>query len=684
MKALSAVLLALPILAVPLLLATTSGETAIRPSAIVVLATAVVFAVAAGTRRRTLRPWIDLPLAGLLGLAASHLLFAPGLPRGHDTLHHLWGIWAVAVEAAGGSLAALWLHGINLGTPLLQFYGPAAFYTTLPFSLAGMSPAAALAAVLLVFGALSAVTQCFAVTRWAGDRRAGLVAAAAYAFAPYRLLDVHYRAALGESAALAILPLVFLYGMEAAREGGRRRMAAAAAAIALLTLTHPISVLMAGLCLGIWTLSEALRQPSVLARRLGRLLGVAVLGAALAGFFVVPFVAGTRHLVVGWFAEGKISDFFVGHALDPAELVRRRLWSELQFSLGPGEPGHGTDREMPYYLGLVLLSLLPLGAGLGRLPGEEPSPMTARGPARGLAWMTAAAIAVTIGPMTKALVLVLPPIGSLQWVWRFLGPATCGAAALAGFAVVRLMDAGQGRRWAVAVPGIVAALLLIDAFPYTGAADWYPAYKEFGRIEEQKGCGRRWGCWEHAPAGPPGPFRIAGMFVPPPKPAPLALFCCAYSPEYMTPAAEEAFYPAMKPSVLARAGVQWIAYPGTGRVEQQPARPYASWWGGKGKPEPRRFVRGGGEIAVELDGRPGTVLVLEMHFPGWQVLTQDGWRDARPNWEGLLMAPVEAGQQVLQLRFQVWTPVRIAGCLLSVLTALGLLVLTLIPARRPA
>ena len=665
MKALSKVSLALPVLAVPLLLATTSGETAIRPSWLVVLATAIVFALIAGTERRTLRPWIDLPFAAALGLAASHILFAPGLPRGHDTLHHLWGIWSVSVEASGGSLAALWLHGINLGTPLLQFYGPLSFYTALPFSLAGMSPAAALKGALLVFGMVAAVSQCYAVSKWTGDRRAGLVAAAAYAFAPYRLLDVHYRAALGESAALAILPLVLYFGMAAAREGGRRRMAAAAVALALLTLTHPISVLMAGICLGIWTVAEAPLPLADLGRRLARLLGVAALGAALAGFFVVPFVSGTRHLVVGWFALGKISDFFASHALDVGELVHRRLWSGLLFSLGPGEAGYGTDQEMPYYFGLVLLALLPLGA---------------RKAPRGLVWMTVVTLALTVHPMAKALVTVFPQIGSLQWVWRFLGPAACGAAAIAGFAAVQLLESGQGRRWIVplqrAVPGALAALLLLDAFPYTGAADWYPPYKEFGWIEESPGCGKPWGCWEHRPAGIQGAYRIAGMFVPPPEPAPLSLFCCAYTPEYSTPAAEEAFYPAMEPSVLARAGVQWVAFPGTGRMEQRPARPYAAWWSGKGQPEPRRFLRGGGEIAVELDGRPGTVLVLEMYFPGWQALTKDGWRDVQPNWEGLLMAPVEAGQPVLQLRFQVWTPARLAGFALSLLTALALLVLT--------
>jgi hypothetical protein len=670
MKALSKVPLVLPVLAVPLLLATTSGETAIRSQGWVVLAAAVLFAALAGTGGRTPRPWLDLPLAALLGLAASHILFAPGLPRGHDTLHHLWGIYAVAGEAAGGSPAPLWVHGINLGTPLLQFYGPTAFLVSLPFSLAGLSSAAALKAAFLVFGAAAAMTQQVAVTHWTGDRRAGLVAAAAYAFAPYRLLDAHYRSAFGESAALVLLPLVLLFGVSAVREGGRRRLTVAAAAMALLMVTHPISSLMAGLALGIWTLAEMTRPAAAFARRIARLAGVGVLGALLAGFFVVPFVTQSRHLVLHYLAQGQLRSFFLDHTLSPVQLVERRLWTGLQFSAGMSEPENGTEREMPFYFGLVLLSLLPLAASR-----SEPSP---RRRPWGLLCVTVAGLALTMGPFARALSMVLPPIGSLQFSWRFLGLATVGATALAGFAAARLLDRAEGRRWAVAVPGALAALLLLDAFPYTGAGDWYPPYGEFGWIREQPGCGKPWGCWEHKPVPLPGAIRVAGMFVPPPQAGLVSLFCCAYTPEYMTGESEEAFYPAMRPDMLARAGVQMYTHPATGRLDRQRARPYAAWWGGQGDPDPRRFVRGGGEIAVELDGKPGTVLVLEQYFPGWQVLTGEGWREVQPNWEGLLIAPVEAGQRVVQFRFHRWGRERTAGALLSVLTGIALLA----PVRR--
>ena len=64
------------------------------------LAAAGLFAVLAGTGGAKPRPWLDLPLAAVMGLAAGHLLLFPGIPRGHDTMHHLWGVWAVAREAS--------------------------------------------------------------------------------------------------------------------------------------------------------------------------------------------------------------------------------------------------------------------------------------------------------------------------------------------------------------------------------------------------------------------------------------------------------------------------------------------------------------------------------------------------------------------------------------------------------
>jgi hypothetical protein len=594
-----------------------------------------------------------LVAAALLGIAASHQLLLPGLPRGHDTLHHVWGVWAVAREARMGDPIPLWVHGLGLGMPLLQFYGPAAFIVALPFSLAGLSPAGALKAAFLVFGAVASAGMYLAAARWTGDRRAALVAATAYAFAPYRLIDVHYRAAFGESAALAVLPFVLLFGSVAIREGGWRRLAAGAAAMGLLVFTHPVSALMAAVGLGVWTLAELNA-----AIRVGRLAAVLLLGTALAGFFVVPFAAGVRHLGLGRLASGDERALFAAQGLAPGDLLERRPWTRLLSPMPAMDPRDGTDEEMPYYFGVALLALALLGA---RRSG-------------GLAWMTLAALTLTLRPVAGAAAAVFPPLAALQFPWRFLGLAACGASALAGKAAVRLLDGG--RRRVLLVPIGLAALLVLDAFPYTGAAERFPAYRGLAYLRQVDSR------WETVPIDPPYALRSTGFLLPPTDPRiDTSYFCCAY-PDFQTPQARALSQPPRQPDVLIRAGVGLFARPGTGTLVRLPAAPYAALRHGRRPPRSQPFTRGGGEIRVRLDGRPGLVTVLEAYFPGWQVLTDQGWREVEPTRTGLLRARVAAGQTEARFRFRRWTRPRVAGWLVTGLTALGLAAMVL-SAGRP-
>ncbi|HEX6863793.1 MAG TPA: hypothetical protein VF414_13290, partial [Thermoanaerobaculia bacterium] len=176
------------------------------------------------------------------------------------------------------------------------------------------------------------------------------------------------------------------------------------------------------------------------------------------------------------------------------------------------------------------------------------------------------------------------------------------------------------------------------------------------------------------------PLRAAGLFLPPPGPGP-GLFCCAY-PEYATPAAREAFTPIGDHGVLARAGVGLFVGPYTQNLVRLPAAPYAVRLGRRQEVEPLRFRRGGGEIRVESNGRPGTVLVLEQYFPGWQVLGKEGWQEVRPTRAGLLKARVVSGQKEVRFRFQRWTGPRIAGWMLTGLASLAVLGLFARRARR--
>ena len=138
--------------------------------------------------------------AAILALAAEHLLLSPGMPRGHDLLSHSWGIWAFFQAMADGDAFPKWLHDVGLGMPLPIFYSPTSYYSMTPFYLLGWSPTAIFKSGFVALAIVGAVSMYFVASRWTGSSRAGLVAAAAFAFAPYRLLSGHYRQALAERA----------------------------------------------------------------------------------------------------------------------------------------------------------------------------------------------------------------------------------------------------------------------------------------------------------------------------------------------------------------------------------------------------------------------------------------------------------------------------------------------------
>lgn len=669
-NALALLPLALPLLAVPVLLAATAGAVAVPPSAAVLVATAVLFALGAGLGGSRARLWLDLPLAAGLGVAAGHLLFSPGLPFGHDTIAHLWGTWGVYQEIAAGDLFARWLHHLGMGMPLLQFYGPVGFYLMLPFHLAGLGPSELVEAGFLTYGALAGIAMYAAALRWMGDRRAALVAAAAYVFAPYRLLDGNYRMALGESAAFLSLPLVFLFTTEAFHAGGRRRFAAAALAIGLLIPTHPLTALMAGCALGIWLLAEGFRG---MGKKIARLAGAWILGGAVAAFYVLPFAAEIGYAKLGGLAAGEVESRYADHGLTPEDLLRRRLWSEVRYSEPRGSAGEREGRDMPFYFGWVLLSLLPLAAGIGRIPGQE-EPGSPSLP-RGLLAATVATLVLSLDPVAGWAEAAFPPLRSLYFPWRFLTVASFGAAAAAGFATARLLSAWRAQRWAALVPGALAALLILDAAPYTGAPDWFQPWQGFGHVErvETATAPDR---WRHLPLAPPYPLRVAGLFLPPAEfGTDASLLWWAY-PEYATPATDAAFFKPDDPAALARAGVGAFSWPGRPFRTLRPA-PYARFGD-----ESREYTRAAGEILVRHDGRPGSIVVLEQYWPGWQVRTPEGWEEVRPTPDGLLRAEVGEGRREVRFRFQETRPVRAAGWGISA-AALALSLAALLAPRRP-
>jgi hypothetical protein len=610
--------------------------------------------------------WRDLPVAAAIGFAASSAHLESGLVRGHDWMHHLWGAAAFQNAWSAGDLLPIWLHHLGLGMPMPMFYGPLAYWAMAPISLAGGGPATLLGGSFALSGALAGVSAWIAAAVWSRDRRAALVAALAWSFAPYRLLDANYRGALGESWSLALLPLVLVAFDRLLAAPTRRRFAVAAASVALLTLAHPLSLALLAVILPAVGFAHSPRlwrtgRGGALVRGALRGAGAGFAGIALAGFLALPLLVERQHLLLDPDAARAT---FASHGIEVRQLVLRAPWDRFRSRAEIPEPP--PDHRMPFYFGWSWL----VSVGGGALAATR-RPRDGRLPFAVLATVGGVALACSLHLATPVLAR-LPGITILQFPWRFLGPASAaGSLALAALVAAAARRWGGSRaRFAALLP---ALLLLAEGFAYLGAVERFAPWSALAAASEVRS-----GLVRTVEVPEPWPPRILGVFLPPWRGrADVTEVYHAHS-NYFTPAARRAALS------RTRASIGLISYV-DGTFGRPDATPYARLWrDGATTPNRLDYERAGGRISVHLPvGAVGRVEVSEQYFPGWQVRGGGRWREVTPTADGLLAATIDPGDRTVRFRFHRWRWDRSLGWLLSAVSALALGTAARRPERAP-
>ena len=416
----------------------------------------------------------------LLLIPAMLPLAAPGyFFKAHDGSHSVSYLVEFDQAIRDGLIWPIWGpdYAVGFGYPVWLVYAPLAYFVAEFFHLLGFGLTVAVKLTWALGFLLGAAGMYRLARRWWGPA-AGLIAALAYTYAPYHLVQIYVRGALAEFLALAWFPWVLLAFVELWDDPRPRRVAWAGLALGALMLTHSQAPVMYVPFLAGFVLFKALtfRSPAgshTVRARLKPLLwsGVAfALGGLLGAIFMAPLLLERRFIAdLSWLHD---TYYYGRHFVFPSQFLSA-FW-------GFGYSVEGAADGMSFQLGLMQV----LGAAVGALAVFSRSGRGGRRlPHRLDALFLVVLSAATIFLMTPAAKLIwdaLPLVNLMQFPWRLLALTTVTLALLAGAGASWLKDSAIddnfGSETATESESIrsispyvyVAALvIMLASFPYT-------------------------------------------------------------------------------------------------------------------------------------------------------------------------------------------------------------------------
>ena len=231
--------------------------------------------------------WIPLLAIMAAAFAVEIPFFFRGTPSGHDVEFHLYSWLEVLSQWKSGIIYPRWasLAHFGYGEPRFVFYPPASW--TLGATLSAIFPWVWASKIYIWLSLVAAGISMFFLARQWLDRRDATFAAVLYAVNPYHLVIVYWRSAFAELLAACLLPLLLLLLL---REDGKDRRASVFLAIVLAGswLVNAPAAVMLHYSMALLIVLIAWQRRSVRVFWVGA--GAVALGAALAGFYLVPAI----------------------------------------------------------------------------------------------------------------------------------------------------------------------------------------------------------------------------------------------------------------------------------------------------------------------------------------------------------------------------------------------------------
>lgn len=291
----------------------------------------------------------------------------------------------------------------------------------------------------------------YSVKKMTDSAKLGLVSSALYTLAAYRLSNLYFRAALGESLAMVFLPLVIL-GVYEVLWGDRKKWPLLMLGMTGVLQSHVLTVQMCMIFLlaeGVFWLIKGPRGEKV--RRMGEILKAAAVTAALNASLLVPFL---------YFCGQDLQAFHMPYRTADSVVYFSQMFALFTMPEGYNlEPGN-TQGEMPLSVGAVLL----LGAVLflmflvtDKKDEEEDKPVREIGKHCLCLGAVSLVLASWIFPWKQlaGVEIFTAVTAPLQFAWRFLSPASVLLSIVAAVGIVGMAQKG-GRQWLYGASAVLA------------------------------------------------------------------------------------------------------------------------------------------------------------------------------------------------------------------------------------
>jgi hypothetical protein len=299
------------------------------------------------------------------------------------------------------------------------------------------------------------------------ERRDAIFAASLYAANPYHLLIVYWRSAFAELLASALLPLLLLLVLRAAKGHARRDVVPLGAVLAAAWLINAPAAVMTHYSLALIAVVVAWNRKSP------RLILVAatavVLGASLAAFYILPAVYEQKWVNI-------------------SEAISCGLRPQDNFLFArTTDRDHDAFNHLVSWIALaeILVTLVAVWASR-RWRGLQREAWNAA-----LAW--AAAITLLVIPVSTVLWKLLPKLEFMQFPWRWM---LCFGVAFSLFLTVAT------RRWSVRL-AVYAAMLAVIAFGWACVQPpWWDTAADLSEMQDNMESGQGYeGTDEYTPVG---------------------------------------------------------------------------------------------------------------------------------------------------------------------------------------